>query len=114
MSNKNNRKLRHISLRVTQPERDGLSERAAGRTLSDYIREQVLGTRSRSPLQLTEKETLNRLARIGDALSDYVQHIGTHSTLKRGDVMAFLRKVENDLSTVRLLILKGEANVGDC
>ena len=41
MSKKKSKKLRHISLRVTQAEHDRLTKRAAGRTLSEYIRSEV-------------------------------------------------------------------------
>lgn len=114
MSKKKSKKLRHISLRVTQAEHDRLTKRAAGRTLSEYIRSEVFGRPGRVPLRPVEKVVLQRLGEIGDAICGSIEHVATHSTLKRGDVQTILRDVEEGLSEVQLYILKGGAEDGDC
>ena len=114
MSRKKDKKVKHVTVRVTQSERDALTRRAAGRSLSDYIRAQVLGRKSRPPLGSAEKQTLARLSRMGVVVSDFIQHVATHGTLKRGEVIKFLGGMEDDLHAVRLAILKGEADDGDC
>ena len=74
----------------------------------------ILGQKSRAPLQSAEKQALAQLSRIADIVGDYIQHVATHETLKRGEIMKFLGEVENDLHGLRLAILKGEADDGDC
>ena len=81
MSKKSSNKVRTIAVRVTQSERDALTRRAAGRSLSDYIRKQVLGKKSRAPLQLVERETLTQLKKIADVVGDYIQHCLTSAPL---------------------------------
>lgn len=114
MSKKSSNKIRTITARVTQDERDALTRRAAGRSLSDYIRRHILGKTSRAPLQSAEKQTLAQLSRIADIVGDYIQHVATHGTLKRGEVMKFLGEVEDDLHALRLAILRGGTGDGDC
>lgn len=104
----------YISVRVTLADRHRLNKRAAGSSLSDYIRGQILGARSREPLRLTERVSLNHLGRIGDLVGDYLQHVAKSSTLKRGDIISFLSGIEADLHAVRLAILRCEADDGDC
>jgi hypothetical protein len=114
MSKNSSNKIRTITARVTQDERDALTRRAAGRSLSDYIRRHILGKKSRAPLQSAEKQALARLSRMGVVISDFTQHVATHGTLKRGEVIKFLGGMEDDLHAVRLAILKGGADDGDC
>ena len=114
MSRKKDKKVKHVTVRVTQDERDALTSRAAGRSLSDYIRRHILGQKSRAPLQSAEKQALAQLSRIADIVGDYIQHVATHETLKRGEIMKFLGEVENDLHALRLAILRGGTGDGDC
>ena len=114
MRRKKDKKVKHVTVRVTQSERDALTKRAAGRSLSDYIRAQVLGRKSRPPLRSAETQSLARLSRMGAVVSDFIQHVATHGTLKRGEVIKFLGGMEDDLHAVRLAILKGGADDGDC
>lgn len=113
MSKKKNKKLRHISVRLTQDEHDQLTRCAQGRTLSDYVRGQVLNKTARAPLREVEIEAVHRLAQIGNTLSDYILHVATARSLKRDHVTTMLEGVESDLSTVRLLILRGEVGDGN-
>jgi hypothetical protein len=66
MSRPKSNRFRHVTLRVTQDEREELTKRAAGRSLSDYIRGRVFGKQSRAPLQLPEQETIRQLSEISD------------------------------------------------
>jgi hypothetical protein len=106
MSRPKSNRLRHVTLRVTQHERDELTKRAAGRSLSDYIRGRVLSKQTRAPLQLLERETIGRLGQVSDLVTDYSQHVETHQTLKRKDILDFLGHLENELHSVRFSILK--------
>lgn len=114
MSRSKSNKVRHVTLRVTQHERDELTKRAAGRSLSDYIRGRVLSKQTHAPLQLLERETIRQLSEISDLVTDYFQHVETHTTLKRRELIDFLGNVENELHTVRFSILSNGANRGDC
>jgi len=106
MSRSKSNKVRHVTLRVTQEEREELTKRAAGRYLSDYIRGQALGKHSRAPLQLLEQEIIRQLGGISDMVTDYSKHVETHPTLKRREIIDFLGNVENELHGVRFSILK--------
>ena len=114
MSRSKSNKVRHVTLRVTQDEREELTKRAAGRSLSDYIRGQALGKHSRAPLQLLEQETIRQLSQISDMVTDYSQHVETHQTLKRREIIDFLGNVENELHAVRFSILSNGTNHGNC
>lgn len=114
MSRSKSNKVRHVTLRVTQDEREELTKRAAGRSLSDYIRGQALGKHSRAPLQPLEQETIGRLSQISDLVTDYSQHVKTHQTLKRKDIVDFLGRVESELHTIRFFILKKGSGHGNC
>ena len=114
MSRPKSNRIRHVTLRVTQHEREELTKRAAGRSLSDYVRRQVLGKQSRAPLQLPEQETIRHLSQISDSITDYSQHVETHPTLKRREVIDFLGHLENELQTIRFSILKNGSGHGNC
>lgn len=114
MSRSKSNKVRHVTLRVTQHERDELTKRAAGRSLSDYIRGRVLSKQTRAPLQLLERETIRQLSEISDLITDYSQHVKTHPKLKRREIIEFFGVLEHELHTVRFSILKGEAGDGNC
>ena len=114
MSRSKSNKARHVTLRVTQNEREELTKRAAGRSLSDYIRGRILSKQTRAPLQLLERETIRQLSKISDLLTDYSQHVETHPTLRRREIIEFFGVLEHDLHTVRFFILKGEAGDGNC
>jgi hypothetical protein len=107
-------KVKHVTVRVTQSERDELTKRAAGRSLSDYIRGRVLSKQTRAPLQLLERETIGRLSQISDLVTDYSQHVKTHQTLKRKDIVDFLGRVESELHAIRFFILKKGSGHGNC
>jgi hypothetical protein len=106
MSRMKRNKVKHVTVRVTQSERDELSRRAEGRSLSDYVRGQVLGKQSRAPLQLSERETIRQLSEISELVTDFSRHVETHLTLKRGEIIDFLGHLENELHGVRFFILK--------
>ena len=112
MRNNQNRKVTTITARVTQAEREMLTRGAAGRSLSDYIRAMLLGRRSRALLQPSERVALVRLGEVGDDVGAFTQHVATHESLKRGDVIEFLRRVEGDLDALRLAIIRGGADDG--
>lgn len=114
MSRMKRNKVKHVTVRVTQSERDELSRRAEGRPLSDYVRGQVLGKQSRAPLQLSERETLRQLSEISELVTDFSRHVETHLTLKRGEIIDFLGDVENELHTVRFSILRSGSDHGNC
>lgn len=114
MSRSISNKVRHVTLRVTRDEREELTKRAAGRPLSDYIRGRVLSKQSRAPLQLLEQETIRQLSQISDFITVYSQHVETHPTLKRREIIEFFGVLEHELHTVRFSILKGEAGDGNC
>jgi len=106
--------LRHVTLRVTQREREELTKRAAGRSISDYIRGRVLSKQTRAPLQLLEQETIRQLSEISDMVTDYSKHVETHPTPKRREIIDFLGNVENELHTVRSSILRSGSDHGNC
>jgi len=112
MKNNKTKRVTTITARVTQAERDMLTRRAAGRSLSDYIRAMLLGRRSRALLQPSERVALVRLGEVGDDVGAFTQHVATHESLKRGEVMEFLRRMEEDLDALRLAIIKGGADNG--
>lgn len=114
MKNNKNKRVTTITARVTQAERDMLTRRAAGRSLSDYIRAMLFGRRSRALLQPSERVALVRLGEVGDDVGAFIQHVATHESLKRGEVIEFLRRVEGGLDTLRLTIIKGGADDGTC
>lgn len=114
MSKKKSNRVRHVSTRVTQSERDDLTRRAAGRSLSEYIRVCIFKTKSRAPLVMAERRTLGDLARISDLVGAFGRHVATHETLTRGDIIEFLEGLEDDLEAARLSILNGGAGDGDC
>jgi hypothetical protein len=114
MSRSISNKARHVTLRVTQREREELTKRAAGRSLSDYIRGRVLNKQTRAPLQLLERETIRQLSEISDIVTDYSQHVETHHTLKRKDIVDFLGHLENELHAVRFSILRSGSDHGNC
>ncbi|MBO9432168.1 hypothetical protein [Sulfitobacter sp. R18_1] len=116
MSENRDNRARHVSVRVTQAERETLQRRAGGRALSDYIRGKVLGRNSRAPLELVERQTLRRLSEVGDLVSNYAEHVATSDTLRRREVVTFLGGVEDDLQALRLSILRGGdgGDNGDC
>jgi len=114
MSRSKSNKARHVTLRVTQDEREELTKRAAGRSLSDYIRGRVLSKQTRAPLQLLERETIRQLSKISDLIADYSPHVETHPTLKRREIIDFLGNVENELHTVRFSILRSGSDHGNC
>jgi Mobilization protein NikA len=112
MRNNENKRGTTITARVTQAEREMLTRRAAGRSLSDYIRAMLLGRRSRALLQPSERVALVKLGEVGDDVGAFTQHVATHESLKRGDVIEFLRRVEGDLDALRLAIIRGGADDG--
>ncbi len=114
MSRPKSNKVRHVTLRVTQDEREELTKRAAGRPLSDYIRGRILGKQQRAPLQLLEQETIRQLSEISDMVTDYSQHVETHHTIKRKDIVDFLGHLENELHTARFFILRSGSDHGSC
>ena len=112
MKNNKNKRVTTITARVTQAEREMLTRRAAGRSLSDYIRAMLLGRRSRALLQPAERVALVRLGEVGDEVGAFIQHVATRESLKRGEVIQFLGRVEGDLDALRLTIIKGGADDG--
>ncbi|WP_418896422.1 plasmid mobilization protein [Sulfitobacter litoralis] len=114
MSRMKRNKVKHVTVRVTQSERDELTKRAAGRSLSDYIRGRVLSKQTRAPLQLSERETIRQLSEISELVTDFSRHVETHLTLMRGEIIDFLGNVENELQTIRFSILKNGSGHGNC
>lgn len=107
MKNNKNKRVTTITARVTQAEREMLTRRAAGRSLSDYIRATLFGRRSRALLQPSERVALVRLGEVGNDVGAFIQHVATHESLKPGKIIKFLGRVEANLDALRLAIIKG-------
>ena len=63
-------------------------------------------------MQPSERVALVKLGEVGDDVGAFTQHVATHESLKRGDVIEFLRRVEGDLDALRLAIIRGGADDG--
>jgi hypothetical protein len=107
MSNKTKiKRVVHISLRVTQAERDGLEHRAAGRSLSEYIRGMVLEEPLPPRLSQAEYQSLSLLNQLSEKVGDFSLHVRAAGSLRGRHVVDFLSAVERDLDAIRLGLLE--------
>ncbi len=110
MAIRNNKKLvrsRYINVRVTQVEKDKLAKKAAGRTLSCYIRGLIVDGGSRAALRLEERVLYTQLAALSEALAGHIENVETASSLKRSDVAVLLASIVDDVDRVRIEVLAG-------
>jgi hypothetical protein len=104
---------KHITLRITQAEKDQVSQKAAGRSLSCYIRSILFKHISRPALRPCEQRVIRSLGELSEFIDHQAEIVRTHKYLNRGGVIEILQKVDGKIDEAKLGILEAEYNSGD-
>lgn len=101
---------RHITLRITQAEKDLVSQKAAGRSLSCYIRSILFKHISRPALQPCEQSFISSLRELSEVIDDQIEIVKTHRYLNRRGVVEILQEVDVKINEVKLRVLEASEN----
>lgn len=83
----------HITVRVTKPEREKLAQKAAGRTLSCYVRGLIFSSGSRPALRSDEQHCIRKLTLLSERVDEHIEIVATTASLKRSDVTNLLKEI---------------------
>lgn len=100
----------HITLRITQAEKDLVSQKAAGRSLSCYIRSILFKHISRPALQPCEQSFISSLTQLSEVIDGQIEIVKTQKYLNRGGVVELLQEVDVKIIEVKLSVLEARGN----
>ncbi len=100
---------RHITLRITQAEKDLVSQKAAGRSLSCYIRSILFKHISRPGLGPDEQSLIKSLGELSDFIDHRTEFVKTQKYLNRGGVVNILQEVDVKINDAKLKVLEKSA-----
>lgn len=106
-TNERSVRSKHITLRITQAEKEKIFQNAAGRSLSCYVRDLIFSRGSRPTLSRGEQHCIKILTLLSEKVGEHIETVASATSLRRSDVTNLLKEISDEVDSIRIGILEG-------